>query len=314
MTKPRKASEQRPVTEDRKIAAMDTHGGAIGRKHDRPLQRLARCVGLMPGESEMSVFQPASIVGLKEMGRHARSAVVCVTVGLLMISTIARSTLATAACPGDCNGDDEVSVDEITLIVNITLGIQPISSCPIFSQQPDVVDIVLAVNAALMGCPQATPTPTASRTPFPTRTPVVFQAAEGSRIFYSEGAGAPIEEPLSGTFAFRLLGSLEPQFYNLDVTDVNLSSPQFSVVAQTPGQSGSVRMGLSCDSIAFMDLQVFVNEEPSVIAGSALVASCPVDIVSIQPFEICTGRPDPCDSIRAGIRPGYSLTIIPVVQ
>jgi hypothetical protein len=262
----------------------------------------------------MSIFQSESVAGFRELIPRIERAIVCVIGALLVSLSVGRATLATEACNGDCNGDEQVTVDEITVIVNIVLGNLPISSCPIFSQPPDVTDIVLAVNAALMGCPQPTPTPSATATPFPTLTPVVFQAADGSRIFYSEGAGgAPIEEPLSGTFAFRLVGSLEPQFFNLDVTDVNLSSPQFNVVAQTPGQSGSVRMGLSCDSIAFMALQVFVNEEPSVLGGLALVASCPVDIASIQPFEICTGRPDPCDSIRAGTRSGYSLTIIPVV-
>jgi hypothetical protein len=145
-------------------------------------------------------------------------------------------------------------------------------------------------------------------------TPVVFQAAEGSHIFYSEGDGTvPIEEPLSGTFAFRLLGSLEPQFFNLVVTDVDLSSPQFSVAAETPGQSGDVRMGLACDSVALMDMQVFVNEEFFNLSGFAGVDSCPPDIVSIQPFEMCTGGPDPCELIRAGTRSGYSLTIIPRV-
>jgi hypothetical protein len=260
----------------------------------------------------MSIFRSESVAGFRELMPRIERAIVCGIGALLVSLSVGRATLATEACNGDCNGDEQVTVDEITVIVNIVLGNLPISSCPIFSQPPDVTDIVLAVNAALMGCPQPTPTPSATATPFPTLTPVVFQVADGSRIFYSDGDGAaPIEEALAGTFAFRLVGT-EPQFFIFDVVDVNLSSAQFDIVAETPGQSGRVRMGFACDSLALMNMRVLINEEALPLIGSAEVATCPPDVVDIRPFEVCTTA-DPCEAIQTGNRCGYSLSIIAVV-
>jgi CSLREA domain-containing protein len=62
------------------------------------------------------------------------------------------------SCPGDCNGDSEVSVDELILGVNISLGDDPVTECPAFDTDGDgsvtVNELVAAVNAALNGCPR----------------------------------------------------------------------------------------------------------------------------------------------------------------
>jgi hypothetical protein len=61
------------------------------------------------------------------------------------------------ACPGDCNGDGQVSVDEIVTGVGIALGNAPLSVCPAFDLNHDgsvsVDEIIAAVNAALNRCP-----------------------------------------------------------------------------------------------------------------------------------------------------------------
>jgi hypothetical protein len=68
-----------------------------------------------------------------------------------------------SGCFGDCNGDGEVSINELIILVNIALGSQSVSACA--SLSPGFVvtisDLVRAVNNALSGCP-ATPTPTAT--------------------------------------------------------------------------------------------------------------------------------------------------------
>lgn len=58
-------------------------------------------------------------------------------------------------CYGDCNGDRVVTIDEIIRIVNILLGFRPISDCPLpeLPLIPTIVDVSLAVHAALYGCP-----------------------------------------------------------------------------------------------------------------------------------------------------------------
>jgi hypothetical protein len=59
-------------------------------------------------------------------------------------------------CIGDCNGDGEVTVDELIKGVNLALGTLPLSGCVSFDATGDgtvtVDEIVKAVNAALNGC------------------------------------------------------------------------------------------------------------------------------------------------------------------
>ena len=61
-----------------------------------------------------------------------------------------------AGCVGNCNGDGEVTVDELIKGVNIALGTLPLSDCLSFDANGDgivtVDEIVKAVNAALNGC------------------------------------------------------------------------------------------------------------------------------------------------------------------
>jgi len=81
------------------------------------------------------------------------------------------------ACAGDCNGDGEVSISELTQGVGIALGGEPVSQCPAFDSdgngQVTVAELLGAVRAALDGCPTplatatATPTPSSSVTPVP---------------------------------------------------------------------------------------------------------------------------------------------------
>jgi hypothetical protein len=77
-----------------------------------------------------------------------------------------------AACVGDCDGNGEVTVNELITMVNISLGATPLSSCVAGdangSGDVTINEIIAAVNNALGVCPlpQATPTPS----PPPTRT------------------------------------------------------------------------------------------------------------------------------------------------
>jgi CSLREA domain-containing protein len=68
------------------------------------------------------------------------------------------ATPAVPACLGDCNGDREVTVDEILVLVNIALGAQPTANCPAGDLNGDgeitVDEIIGAVNLALTACPQ----------------------------------------------------------------------------------------------------------------------------------------------------------------
>jgi hypothetical protein len=62
------------------------------------------------------------------------------------------------ACVGDCNGDGEVTIDELILGVRIALEMSDLSDCPEFdadgSEEVTVDELVEAVNNALSGCPE----------------------------------------------------------------------------------------------------------------------------------------------------------------
>jgi hypothetical protein len=61
------------------------------------------------------------------------------------------------ACAGDCDGGSSVTVDELVILVNIALGLQPVANCPpgnIDGNDAITVDeILMAVGNALSGCP-----------------------------------------------------------------------------------------------------------------------------------------------------------------
>lgn len=68
----------------------------------------------------------------------------------------ATATPEAVACVGDCNGDGEVTVDEVIIGVNIALGVTSAGVCPAFDPSGDgqvtVDEVLLAVNRALTGC------------------------------------------------------------------------------------------------------------------------------------------------------------------
>ena len=61
------------------------------------------------------------------------------------------------ACPGDCNGDARVGIEELVSAVGILLGETPLASCPSLDRDDDgavrVDELVRAVAVALNSCP-----------------------------------------------------------------------------------------------------------------------------------------------------------------
>ena len=105
---------------------------------------------------------------------------------LMLLALIVWAETASAACVGDCDGNGEVTVDELIRGVNIALGNTGLNTCASFETNGDgavtIDELLKGVNNALTGCPGATPTPTPSptavvgvstpsRTPAPSATP-----------------------------------------------------------------------------------------------------------------------------------------------
>ncbi len=68
------------------------------------------------------------------------------------------------SCPGDCNGDGQVSIAELIRGVRIALGESALDECPVVDANGDgtvsVSDLIAAVRASLERCVADTPTPT----------------------------------------------------------------------------------------------------------------------------------------------------------
>ena len=60
-------------------------------------------------------------------------------------------------CTGSCNGDDQVTINELLVMVNIALENLPPSACVFGDSNHDgsitIDEILVAVNHALDGCP-----------------------------------------------------------------------------------------------------------------------------------------------------------------
>ena len=95
----------------------------------------------------------------------------CRILPLVLFATVfvARPAAAGVSCPGDCNGDQIVKVDELVRGVNIALGQQAVDSCPAVDRNGDgqvtIAELLAAVSAAIGPCPAApTATPEATVT------------------------------------------------------------------------------------------------------------------------------------------------------
>jgi hypothetical protein len=75
---------------------------------------------------------------------------------LIVVGVIALTPIASAACSGDCDGDGQVTVDEIVAGVAIAIGSQPVGVCLRADRDGDLAvtvdEVVASVDAALRGC------------------------------------------------------------------------------------------------------------------------------------------------------------------
>jgi len=93
---------------------------------------------------------------------------------LALIALLVAPAAPAQTCPGDCNGDGAVRIEELVLGVRIALGDADLATCPAFDTTPDgtvrIDELIRAAGTALSGCP-ATPAPTATAVPTDTPAP-----------------------------------------------------------------------------------------------------------------------------------------------
>ena len=99
-----------------------------------------------------------------------------------MLLTVLPRTGRADVCAGDCDGDQQVTVNELITLVNIDLGSAQPSACPngipaACSSLVDITCIIQGVGYALSSCPVVQPTPTPTFLPGSCGDPAV-QASE----------------------------------------------------------------------------------------------------------------------------------------
>ena len=142
-------------------------------------------------------------------------------VSRLAVAAITLSSMAAPAlaqCVGDCNVDQRVTVNELTLAVNIALGNEDISECEVIDADGNGIcqinELITAVNNALNACDGPAPTPTpegvrlgerafsiAKVEVFPSRLPGDNIALEAEPVSLIIEAGVPDE---NGVASLRL--------------------------------------------------------------------------------------------------------------
>jgi len=102
-------------------------------------------------------------------------------------------------CPGDCNDDGSVTVDELVLGVNIALESAPVTACPAMDGDGDatvtVNELVAGVHTTLAGCPPAVTPVIPIATPIPTPTVLPLESA-GPEVTHF-GLATADDRPLS---------------------------------------------------------------------------------------------------------------------
>lgn len=116
-------------------------------------------------------------------------------VGAVLISAVFERSLGAVAfidCPGDCDGDRVVTVDELVVGVQIALNRQDAIPCLAFDLDGDgdvaVDEVIRAIDAVLAGCsPQPSPTPTPI-VPGGTAFSLIETLSDGDRVRGLTGA------------------------------------------------------------------------------------------------------------------------------
>ena len=223
------------------------------------------------------------------------------------------------SCVGDCNDVGVVIVGEIVTGVNIALERAEISACPAFACNGPDVDVFIncgvgAVRNALAGCPTRTPTPTIS---------VIYELLEGSTILMSAPTpdASPVVEPLSGTFVVRVdcgdpleCFRIAPNtLFAMTITSMELHSPHFTVDGM-----GGIHALTFYANYPTVGARLLIAGEAIAAAGQGTIETAgfpPPFPPPFSPLELC-GRDamhaGACEAIRAGIEPGYVLTLFAV--
>jgi hypothetical protein len=239
-------------------------------------------------------------------------------------------------CPGDCNHDGMVLVNELIICVNIALESQPVTACPECDLNGDgmvlINELIASVNVALTGmCPTGdTPTPTEpGEVPTPTATETSGEPCplDPGRYTITQGQGgvlrvstfAEFPFPAGGTLVQEVQPAFEPDCVHSVVVPFpgGFQSPTFCIpalgfttsVTQTGCGVGRI------DSNGGSDFTVLERGDTSFSGPGCDIrqAECPLtgpapDSSILVRIDVGDGTPDTCASGGTG----NALVVVPV--
>jgi hypothetical protein len=167
-------------------------------------------------------------------------------VSLTVAGGLYPMAVAGVECVGDCALDGQVTVDEVVTGVSIALGQRPMGDCIKMDRNGDgqvtVDEIVVSINAALNGCVDPTPIPTA--TPPPPLDPIFTDVTADAGLDYLQYDGRfPINgrDYMTGAAAagdYDRDGWIDLFVTRLHAPDIlfrNLGNGRFENVSETAG-------------------------------------------------------------------------------
>ncbi|HVM97189.1 MAG TPA: dockerin type I repeat-containing protein [Candidatus Acidoferrales bacterium] len=107
-----------------------------------------------PTASATATVTPAATVTATETATETATPT---STSLPTVAATPTATVTPKPCLGDCNGDNEVTIDELLQMVRIALGEASVDACPAGDADGDgtisIDAVILAVNNTLNGCP-----------------------------------------------------------------------------------------------------------------------------------------------------------------
>lgn len=193
---------------------------------------------------------------------------------------VLSSSASAQVCTADCDGNRQVTVDEIVTTTTIALGNRPVDDCPAADSSADgnvtVDEIVTAVNNGLNGCPivVATQTSTPPPTPTATATTTTTTATPSIRLALGSAQGAPGAQV---TISLTLTGG--DDLVIAASSDITYDNTQVAVVRQ----SGQIqcRIAFTDPPGSGIERNLLLNILPAQGSNETLR----MGILSTQPFD-----------------------------
>jgi len=147
--------------------------------------------------------------------------------GILLSTLLLVGARPSAACTGDCDGDGQVTINEVVRGVNIALGSTPLGVCAQFDADGDgtvaINELIAAVGDVLASCSAATPGPTPTVTPgIDGAATLVIERGAGKEFMTGRAYGFHLADIRPGNLLVALYRGTLNQDHPAELADLDL--------------------------------------------------------------------------------------------